>query len=338
MSNKIATREYCNTIQANTFTTDLTRCPKYQEIEDAGLQVAAGYKADQLIKQEDISSNINYITVSVTNESGQTTIYGRPKYTDIPASTIEQMDIDLYFSSGQRIMFKSYSWDEDELCWKQYSWKTPEEFGVLNAAKSTISITEDSKYKYALAEPEKLKVHFKFVLEGDRVYMAFDRQGNTSDYETMAMVSTNIGEFRLISHWEWYLPSYQEVSLPFGVNSIEVLNIVNFDDTEFIQGDFEEKRVRVKWANPNGYPSFNGHVVMSINEFTNTSGMPAADVEIPIYSIGQAIYLTYNASPAGHQWMVRNKLSGSAYTLKDGVTTHVGYATDDTDLEFYSYS
>lgn len=335
---KIATREYCNTIQANTFTTDLTRCPKYQEIEDAGLQVAAGYKADQLIKQEDISSNINYITVSVINENAQTIIYGRPKYTDIPASTLEQMIIDLYFSSGQRVMFESYSWDEDELCWKQYSWKTPEEFGILNAVKSTISIKEDSKYKYALAEPEKLKVHFKFVLEGNQVYLAFDRQGNTSDYETIAMVSTNIGDFTLDNYWGWYSYSYQEVSLPFDVNSIEVLNIVNFDDTEFIQGDFEEKRVRIKWLNPNGYISFNGHVVMTINEFKNSSGTPIADVEIPISSIGQGIYLQYNASPAGHQWMVRNKLSNSTYTLKDGVSTHVGYATDNTDLEFYSYS
>lgn len=338
MSNKIATREYCNTIQANTFTTDLTRCPKYQEIEDAGLQVAAGYKADQLIKQEDISSNINYITISVTNESGQTTIYGRPKYTDIPASTLEQMSIDLYFSSGQRIMFDNYSWNEDELCWKQYSHKAPEDFGVLNAVKSTISITEDSKYKYALAEPEKLKVYFKFVLEGDRVYMAFDREGNTSDYETIAMVSTNIGDFGLNSYWEWYSYSYQEVSLPFDVNSIEVLNIVNFDDTEFVQGDFEEKRVRIKWLNPNGYASFRGHVVMKVGDLNSSSGTPAGEYEVPIGSISQGIYLTYNASPAGHQWMVRNKLSGSTYTLKDGVGTHVGYATDNTDLEFYSYS
>lgn len=55
MSTKIATRAYCNTIQANTFTTDLTRCPKSQEIEETGLQIGNRYSTNQLVRQEDIT-------------------------------------------------------------------------------------------------------------------------------------------------------------------------------------------------------------------------------------------------------------------------------------------
>lgn len=66
MTNKIATKQYCNTIQSNSFTDDLTRCPRHEDIVNVGLLVTGLYRADQLIPEDVISANINYITVSAT--------------------------------------------------------------------------------------------------------------------------------------------------------------------------------------------------------------------------------------------------------------------------------
>lgn len=72
MTNKIATKQYCNTIQSNSFTDDLTRCPRHEDIVNVGLLVTGLYRADQLIPEDVISANINYITVSATRGEGNT--------------------------------------------------------------------------------------------------------------------------------------------------------------------------------------------------------------------------------------------------------------------------
>lgn len=64
---KIATRESCNTLRPNVFSSELTRCPTRSEIEGIGLTVTGNYATNQMVMEEDIK---NLVTIIVVGESG----------------------------------------------------------------------------------------------------------------------------------------------------------------------------------------------------------------------------------------------------------------------------
>ena len=64
---KIATRAFCNTLKADAFSSELTRCPARSEIETAGLTVTGAYATNQLVMEEDIK---NLVTIIVVGNNG----------------------------------------------------------------------------------------------------------------------------------------------------------------------------------------------------------------------------------------------------------------------------
>lgn len=58
---KIATREYCNTLKAGVFGSDLKICPTKGEIVSAGLIVGGTYGDSQLVMESDIRAPIEVI-------------------------------------------------------------------------------------------------------------------------------------------------------------------------------------------------------------------------------------------------------------------------------------
>lgn len=63
---KIATRAYCNTLKAGTFSSELTKCPIKNEIEAIGLTVIGTYTTNQLVMEEDIKNLVTIIAVGVS--------------------------------------------------------------------------------------------------------------------------------------------------------------------------------------------------------------------------------------------------------------------------------
>ena len=63
MADKIATREFCNTLKAGAFSSDLKKCPMKSEIAQAGLTVNGEYEGNQLVKEKDIKDPIWFIVV-----------------------------------------------------------------------------------------------------------------------------------------------------------------------------------------------------------------------------------------------------------------------------------
>ena len=56
MADKIATRSDVNNLKANSFSTDLNRCPTYSEVSNiSGIQIAGTYQSNQLVVLNDIS-------------------------------------------------------------------------------------------------------------------------------------------------------------------------------------------------------------------------------------------------------------------------------------------
>lgn len=64
---KIATRAFCNTLKSGAFSSELTRSPTRNEIENAGLMVKGTYANNQLIMEEDI---IGFISVIIFADAG----------------------------------------------------------------------------------------------------------------------------------------------------------------------------------------------------------------------------------------------------------------------------
>ena len=60
---RIATRAFCNTLKAGTFSSELTRCPTRSEIEAVKLAVAGNYSSNQLVMEGDIKAPIGIIIV-----------------------------------------------------------------------------------------------------------------------------------------------------------------------------------------------------------------------------------------------------------------------------------
>ena len=56
MADKIATKQFCNSLKSGAFTTDLTKMPTKLEIVTAGLTVVGTYVNNQLVCEKDISS------------------------------------------------------------------------------------------------------------------------------------------------------------------------------------------------------------------------------------------------------------------------------------------
>lgn len=63
MADKIATREFCNTLKAGAFSSDLKKCPMKSEIIQAGLTVNSEYGENQLVMEKDIKAPIWVIVV-----------------------------------------------------------------------------------------------------------------------------------------------------------------------------------------------------------------------------------------------------------------------------------
>lgn len=61
MADRIATREFCNTLKTGSFGSDLKRCPTRGEIVSAGLIVGGTYGDDQLVKETDIRAPVEVI-------------------------------------------------------------------------------------------------------------------------------------------------------------------------------------------------------------------------------------------------------------------------------------
>lgn len=61
MADKITTREFCNTLKAGAFSSDLKKCPMKSEITQAGLTVNGEYEENQLVKEKDIKAPIWFI-------------------------------------------------------------------------------------------------------------------------------------------------------------------------------------------------------------------------------------------------------------------------------------
>lgn len=334
MTNKIATKQYCNTIQSNSFTDDLTRCPRHEDIVNVGLLVTGLYRADQLIPEDVISANINYITVSATSGEGSTIIKAVPKYNNIPQSTIDNMILDIWFITGKHVQFGNYAWDEDNKWWYRFSWESPDDYGVIDLAKSTISISEDSKYKYALAKPEAAEVLFKFVLDEDLLLMAFNKRIRVNEYKS---ITTSAGEFEIGGDQGWYSYTRQEVTLPFDVNSIKVINIPDMPGYKYVQGEFPHAVSRISSTVSDSIAHYNGSMTIAVGTDSFTSGTAGGTYSVRPSNYGDSIYVTYNASTSGHTWDVKNAVTGNTYTLNPGVSTYVGMATGDILLEFRNY-
>lgn len=60
---KIATREFCNSLRPDVFTSDLNRCPTRSEIEATGLQVVGSYAPTQLVMEKDIRNIVTFVVV-----------------------------------------------------------------------------------------------------------------------------------------------------------------------------------------------------------------------------------------------------------------------------------
>lgn len=329
---KIATRQYCNTLQPNSFTDDLTRCPNNIELRNLGFKISKPYNNNQLVKELDIQSGINYIHVSVSKEY-ETTIKATPTFTDIPQETLDSMSITLVFASGYRIMLGNYSWNDTDKCWLQYSHNNPNYYNVLDVDSSSISIIEDSKYKYALAKPEKQTVLFQFIVIADELYMALDKKIEV--YEP-TIIQTNVGDFE-VPYMGWYAESTISVNSGFDIDSIEVTNIPETAVYEFKLGDFNPKVVTISTTSTTAITNYRGSVTIETYRNSSTSGTPGGMIELNPLGIGGPVYMTYNASPAGHTWIVKNTKTGDTYTLKDGVRTHVGYVDEDTLFDFITY-
>lgn len=65
---RIATKAFCNTLKAGSFTGDTTMCPTRSQIESAGLYIKKGYTyaTDQLVPQDHIERLDWEYTFSVT--------------------------------------------------------------------------------------------------------------------------------------------------------------------------------------------------------------------------------------------------------------------------------
>lgn len=332
MTNKIATKQYCNTLQPGSYTGDLTRCPNNVDLLDNGFKVSGIYGPDQLVKESDVQSGINFINVRVYNDNGQTTIEATPTFTDIPQSTIDTMSITLIFSSGLQVLLQNYAWDDTRKCWLQYSWKSPDQYGILNTSLSSISVTSDSKYKYQLAEQKKEVVLFQFVVQNMTLYMAFNKKVQLNEFIT---IRTSIGDFKVVG-MEWYSHTTFPVALGFDVSTIEVLEIPETVTHEYKQGDFTPKTVTLS-TTATSEAHFHGNVTMETSNSSQTSGSPGMALIVDPRDIDTSVTMTYNSSPAGHKWTVRNNKTGNSYTLADGKRTSVGVASEDTLFVFTNW-
>lgn len=63
MADKIATREFCNTLKTGAFSSDLKKCPVKSEITQAGLTVNGEYGDNQLVIEKDIMAPIEIIVI-----------------------------------------------------------------------------------------------------------------------------------------------------------------------------------------------------------------------------------------------------------------------------------
>lgn len=329
---KIATRQYCNTLQPNSFTDDLTRCPNNIELRNLGFKISKPYNNNQLVKELDIQSGINYIHVSVSKEY-ETTIKATPTFTDIPQETLDSMSITLVFASGYQIMLGKYSWNDTDKYWFQYSHNNPNYYNVLNVDSSSISIIEDSKYKYALAKPEKQTVLFQFIVIDDELYMALNKKIEV--YEP-TIIQTNVGDFE-VPNMKWYAESTISVNFGFNINSIKVTNIPETAVYKFKLGNFNPKVATISTTSTTAIANYRGSVTIETYRNSSTSGIPGSTIKLNPLGIGGPVYMTYNASPAGHTWIVKNTKTGNTYTLKDGVRTNVGYVDEDTLFDFITY-
>lgn len=329
---KIATRQYCNTLQPNSFTDDLTRCPANIELRNLGFKISGPYRNNQLVKELDIQSGINYIHVSVSREY-ETTIKATPTFTDIPQETLDSMSITLVFYSGYQIVLGKYSWNATDKCWFQYSHNNPDYYNALNVDRSSISITEDSKYKYALVKPEKQIVVFQFIVIDDELYMALNKK--IKAYEPM-IIQTNVGDFN-VPNMGWYSESTVSVNFGFSIASIKVTNIPETAAYEFRLGVFNPKIVTISTTSTTAITNYQGRVTIETYRTRSASGSPGRTIKLNPLDIDGPIFMTYEASPAGHTWIVKNTETENTYTLKDGVRTHVGYANEDTVFDFITY-
>ena len=59
MADKIATREFCNTLKAGAFSSDLKKCPMKSEIAKVGLQVSGSYKDNQLVLEKTLVEHLS---------------------------------------------------------------------------------------------------------------------------------------------------------------------------------------------------------------------------------------------------------------------------------------
>lgn len=317
-------------------------CPDYQTIVELWgggnasiIKQPNNYQLNQLVKEEDIQDPTNYITVDIFNTEGTTNIRATPTFTDIPQETIDSMTMNIWLTGGTMVQLGNYSWDEDGKYWNQYSWRSPEELGVININTSTMSVQEDYKYKYAFKAPEEKECLFKFVLDGNILLMAFNQPIKVADYQ---YITTSAGDFDIGGEQGWYSLTTHEVTLPFDVNSIVVIDIPTMPGYKYVQGEFEHKEVNINTTITSGHAHYNGNITIEAGDSKHQAGTAGGSYSIGPRNIGQSIYVTYNASPSGHSWRMRNESSGNTYTLTDGTKTFVGYADADTTLTFISYT
>lgn len=152
---KIATEQEAYAIAGgNESTISKICCTKLRAI-DIGCEVKGNYSNNQLVQKDNLAQGVNYLTVTVEGEK----VSIIPKYREVPQSTISNQRFSLVFTDGV-IMGSNlvWNWDEEGKYWWLYSKYSIRPDASIDPSASTMTITQDSKYKYAFAEIEKMLV------------------------------------------------------------------------------------------------------------------------------------------------------------------------------------
>lgn len=326
---KIATEQEAYAIAGgNESTISKICCTKLRAI-DIGCEVKGNYSNNQLVQKDNLAQGVNYLTVTVEGEK----VSIIPKYGEVPQSTISNQRFSLVFTDGV-IMGSNlvWNWDEEGKYWWLYSRYSIRPDASIDPSASTMTITQDSKYKYAFAEIEKMLVRFQFVLVEDRVYLNLDREGRA---EFDGPIVTNIGSFYIDTEFYYSGANSQSVEVGFDINSIVVQTIPTSSTVTLEQGKFPVSTFSIVTQAASGLDrtDWNGHIQINIGNYQYAGGIISNSYTAPFYSYGDIMYLTYNGNFTS--WKVR--VRGTTYDLKPYVKTSVGMFLGNTVIDVLSY-
>lgn len=326
---KIATEQEAYSIAGGSNSTTSKICCTKARAVQIGCEVKGSYAESQLVQKDNLAQGINYLTVNVEGEK----VSVIPKYKEIPQDTISNMRFVLVFSDGvivgQGLIF---NWDEAGKYWWIYSRKIPSPDAVLDSARSSLTIKQDSKYNYAFASSEKQKIKFQFVLYNSVVYLNLEEPGYA---EFDGPIVTNIGNFFIDPQWYYSGANSQTVPSGFDINSIVVQEIPTSSSVELEQGKFLTTTYTINYEDKTGELSMNGHLVTEIGAWRDSHGVTSTGAFPFFFCYGKSMYLTYNGMGDNSYWKVR--VGSQSYDLKQGVKTDVGYFYGDTTITLVQY-